>query len=202
MAKSAKKTEESKKTTRYIGWQKSPLHQAFHGKTTQGGARTAQMSFKNSTGPVNSVEKRWYILDAATTPVGRLATTAASILLGKHLPSFTPGAGSGDYVIVINAEKAFFTSNKADKKIYYRHTGWIGGLKMETARLALQKHPEKVIYDAVYGMLPKNRLSRKQLRHLKIYHGADHKQDAQKGTIIELKTSGLLKNIGAASGGN
>jgi len=186
-ASSAKRAREG----RFVGWQKSPIHQSTFGKTTKGGSNNTAANYKNSTGPVQKSNSAWYIIDASQVPVGRFATVAASILMGKHRPDFTPGAGSGDAVIVINAKEAFFSSNKADKKMYYWHTGYFGGLKMETARVALQKHPEKVIYDAVYGMMPKTNLSRKQLVHLKIYPTADHPHKAQQPIELDLTKSNL-----------
>lgn len=191
---SAEKVKKSATDRRFVGWQETPIHQCSFGKTTKGGEINQTLKIKRSTGAVQTVSKTWYLLDASKVPVGRLATVAASILSGKHSPTFTPGAGSGDNIVVINAGKAFFTSDKSDKKIYYWHTGWMGGLKMETAREALVKHPEKVIYDAVYGMLPKTNLSQKQLKHLKIYKDAKHPHVAQAPVEIDLKTTSL-KNI-------
>lgn len=174
-----------------MGWQKTPIHQSKFGKTTKGGAMNQTAKFKNSTGDLQDVKSSWYLVDASQVPVGRLATVIASILTGKHRPDFTPGAGSGDCVVVINAKDAFFSSNKADKKVYYWHTGYFGGLKMETARVALEKHPEKVIYDAVHGMMPKSNLSRKQLVHLKIYKDGDHPHKAQNPIELDLQKSNL-----------
>ncbi len=190
-------TEESRKNRkgRFLGWQDTPIQQATFGGTTKGGRNNTKSVLKHSTGAVQEVSKSWYLLDASEAPVGRLASVAASILMGKHRPTFTPGAGSGDGVIVINADKAFFTSNKADKKIYYWHTKFMGGLKQETARDALIKHPEKVIWDAVQGMLPHNKLSRYQLALLKVFRTADHPQKSQKPSAISLKGKGHLKNI-------
>ncbi len=187
--------KEKSKAGRFLGWQSSPIQQASFGRTTRGGRKNDRFSIKHSTGPVQETKKVWYVLDAAEAPIGRLASVAACILMGKHRPTFTPGAGSGDGVIVINADKAFFTSNKADKKIYYWHTQFMGGLKSETARQALEKHPDEVIWQAVQGMLPKNKLSRYQLALLKIKKGADHGQKAQKPIALSLKAKSLLKNI-------
>lgn len=181
------------KSTRFIGFQKTPIHAAFFGRSTKSGRAHLEQKMKHSTGPVQNVKKNWHLLDAAEVPLGRLATVAATLLMGKHKTVFTPGADSGDHVVVINAKKAFFTSNKADKKFYYWHTGYPGGLKMETAKQALQKHPEKVIWDSVYGMLPKNRLSRKQLSRLKIFNTAEHGMKAQNPQPVDLKLP--LKNI-------
>lgn len=174
-------------TGRFIGWQDTPIHQASFGSTTKGGRRNQRFAMKKSTGSVQEVKPKWYWVDASEAPIGKLATVIAKVLMGKQRPTFTPGAGSGDYVAVVNASQAYFTSNKQDKKVYYWHSGWVGGIKSETAREALQKHPERVIYDAVKGMMPKNRLSRYQLSHLRIFHGADHHLQAQKPERLHVK---------------
>ena len=139
----------AKAQTRYLGWQTTPIHQATFGKTTKGGRNNQEFAMKHSTGEVQKVSSEWYVVDASEAPIGRLASAIATVLMGKHRATFTPGAGSGDKVIVINADKAYFTSNKADKKVYYWHTGYVGSLKSIDAGHALEKHPEKVIWDAV-----------------------------------------------------
>lgn len=176
-----------------MGWQKTPISQATFGQTTKGGRQNTKFSLKHSTGTTTELTPRWYLLDATEAPIGRLATVAATLLMGKHRASFTPGAGSGDAVIVINAEKAFFTSNKADKKVYYDHSLWMGGLSMKTAKQALLDNPEDVIWTAVQGMLPKNKLSRYQLSLLKIYKGSEHPHTAQKPIVVSAKKSPLKK---------
>ena len=181
--------------TRFVGWQETPIHQATFGRTTKGGSNNQTFKFKNSTGEVQEVAQKWYIVDATDAPIGRIASVLATLLTGKHKPTFTPGAGSGDFVIVTNVDKAYFTSNKDDKKIYYRHSGYIGGIKSETAGEALQRHPDKVIWDAVYGMMPKNKLSQKQLGHLLLYKGTDHPHASQKPEALSLKDN-HLKNLG------
>jgi|GEM_PF-217999 len=188
----------SSESRRFIGWQRTPIHQSSFGGGTKGGKLNQSFELKFSTGPKTEVKKSWYLLDAAQLPIGRLATLAASLLMGKHRASFTPGAGSGDFVIVINAKKAFFTSNKDEKKVYYWHTGYFGGLKLETAGDALRKHPQKVIMDAVAGMMPKSKLSRYQLTNLKIYDEAEHPHHAQKPNTVSMKTKSLLKSIDQA----
>lgn len=185
----------SRSGNRFLGWQESPIQQATFGRSTKGGRGNTEFEIKNSQGPVNKVKRDWFLLDASEAPVGRLASVIASILMGKHKSVFTPGAGSGDGVIVTNIDKAYFTSNKGDKKIYYWHTQFMGGLKMETAKQALERHPEKVIWDAVQGMMPKNKLSRYQLALLKTVKGADHPFKAQKPKAISLKSGKHLKNI-------
>jgi large subunit ribosomal protein L13 len=128
----------------------------------------------------------WVVVDAAGQTVGRLATRLASLLRGKHKVDFTPNQAGGDYVIVINAEKVVFTGRKLDQKVYTRYTGYQGGLKTTTARVMLDKHPDRVIQHAVWGMLPKNRLGRKLIRRLKIYAGDAHPHQAQQPKALEL----------------
>ena len=131
------------------------------------------------------IEKKWYIVDASDKIVGRLATKIATILRGKHKPSYTPHVDTGDFVIVVNAEKVKFTGNKLDQKKYYKHTGYMGGIKETTAKDMLQKKPEEIIRHAVKGMLPKNRLGRKLLKKLKIYRGEEHPHQAQQPEKLE-----------------
>ncbi len=132
------------------------------------------------------IERQWYVVDATGQTLGRLASRIATILRGKHKPYFVPHLDVGDYVIVVNAEKIHVTGRKLDQKIYYRHSGYPGGLKETTLRQQLQKHPERVIISAVRGMLPKNRLGRKMLKKLKVYAGPDHPHQAQKPQPLEL----------------
>ena len=130
-------------------------------------------------------DKKWYLIDAKDKVVGRLATEVADILRGKNNPQFTPNTDSGDFVVVINADKVKFTGNKWDKKTYYWHTGFIGGIKSRTAKEQLERKPEKILMDAVKGMLPKTSLGRKQLTKLKVFAGEAHAHEAQ--TPIEYK---------------
>lgn len=125
------------------------------------------------------VVKKWYLVDARDKVVGRMATQIAMRLRGKHKPIFTPHADTGDFIVVINAEKVVFTGKKWDKKIYYRHTGYMGGLKEITAKKLLEKKPEDILRLAVKRMLPKNSLGRRQLKKLKIYIGPKHPHEAQ-----------------------
>jgi large subunit ribosomal protein L13 len=125
------------------------------------------------------LDKTWYVIDAAGQRLGRLATQVAKVLRGKHKPEFTPHIDSGDYVIVINADKVELTGNKLEKKIYYRHSQYPGGLKTRPASDMLARHPEKVIELAVRGMLPHNCLGRRQLSKLKVYAGPNHPHAAQ-----------------------
>jgi len=125
------------------------------------------------------VTKKWYLLDAKDKVVGRIATQIAMRLRGKHKPIFTPHADTGDFVVVINAEKVVFTGRKWDAKLYSRHTGYTGGLKQISARKLLEKKPDDILRFAVKRMLPKNSLGRRQLKKLKIYAGPDHPHEAQ-----------------------
>ena len=127
----------------------------------------------------HEVQKKWYVVDAKDKIVGRIATQIAMRLRGKHKPIFTPHADTGDFVVVVNADKVAFTGRKWDNKIYYRYTGYIGGLKKMTAKEMLEKKPEEIIRFAVKRMLPKNSLGRSQLKKLKIYAGPDHPHEAQ-----------------------
>ncbi|MBL7204851.1 MAG: 50S ribosomal protein L13 [Desulfobacteraceae bacterium] len=132
------------------------------------------------------VKKNWYLVDAKNKILGRLATQIAMRLRGKHKPIFTPHADTGDFIVVINAEKVSLTGKKWDKKIYYRHSGYIGGLKEISAKKLLEKKPEDVLRFAVKGMLPKNSLGRRQLKKLKIYVGSDHPHQAQQLEALEI----------------
>jgi large subunit ribosomal protein L13 len=119
------------------------------------------------------------VVDAADQTLGRLASNVAILLMGKHKPTYSPHLDMGDFVIVVNASRIRVTGNKLDDKIYYRHTGYMGGLKETTLRDRMEKQPERVIEAAVKGMLPKNKLSRHVLRHLKVYAGPEHPHEAQ-----------------------
>lgn len=133
------------------------------------------------------VEKEWLLIDATDVVLGRLASKAATILKGKHKPQYTPHVDCGDYVIVINADKIKLTGAKATAKTYYRHSGYIGGLKAESFEEAMAKHPEQVIERAVKGMLPKNTLGRAMGMKLKVYAGPEHPHAAQKPREIKLE---------------
>ncbi len=134
----------------------------------------------------NEVERKWYVIDAEGKVLGRLASEIAKILSGKHKPIYTPHVDTGDFVIVINAEKVQLTGKKLDQKCYNYHTGYPGGLRSVTYREMMQKSPEKVIELAVRGMLPKNRLGRKMFKKLKVYRGPEHKHEAQKPEVYEI----------------
>ncbi len=124
--------------------------------------------------------KKWVVVDAADQTLGRLAVEVARVLRGKHKPMFSPHLDTGDAVIVINAEKVKLTGNKLTDKVYHHHTGWMGGIKSITARDLLAKHPDRIVLNAVKGMLPKNKLGRAIATHLRVYAGSQHGQEAQK----------------------
>ena len=127
-----------------------------------------------------TVQRKWYVLDAAGKPLGRTATTAAVLLRGKHKTDFTPNVDCGDFVIIVNTEKAVLTGKKMEQKYYRHHTGWIGGLKEVKYRLLMEQRPAFAMELAVKGMLPKNSIGRSALTRLKLYAGPEHKNAAQK----------------------
>ena len=132
-----------------------------------------------------NVDRKWYVIDAEGVTLGRLATKVATVLKGKHKPIYTPHVDCGDFVIVVNAEKVKLTGNKLNDKMYYNHSGYVGGLRERNAKTMIEKYPEEMIERAVKGMLPKNRLGNQMYKKLFVYAGPDHKQSAQKP--IELK---------------
>ena len=134
----------------------------------------------------SEASKKWYLLDAEGQTVGRLATRLADMLRGKNNPQYTPHTDSGDFVVVVNAEKVVFTGNKLEKKVYYKHSGYVGGLKEHTAKEQLERKPTEVLMHAVKGMLPKNTLGRKQLTKLKIFAGTEHTHSAQNPEKVQL----------------
>ena len=127
-----------------------------------------------------NIERKWYVLDAAGKPLGKTAAAAANLLRGKLKPEFTPNADCGDFVIVINADKAILTGKKLDQKYYRHHSGWVGGLKEVQYRTLMQTKPELAMQLAVKGMMPKNVLSKGSMTRLKIYRGGEHEHAAQK----------------------
>ncbi|HEY5890526.1 MAG TPA: 50S ribosomal protein L13 [Acidimicrobiia bacterium] len=133
------------------------------------------------------IDRTWWVVDATDLPLGRLASEIAQILRGKNKPIFAPHVDCGDFVVVVNAEKVAVTSNKSQGKIYYRHSGYPGGIKAETFDRLLERRPEAVIERAVTGMLPKNKLGRQMARKLKVYAGPDHEHAAQQPQSLEFK---------------
>ena len=134
-----------------------------------------------------TVERKWYVIDADGKPLGRVASKAAHILRGKHKATYTPNIDCGDFIIIINAEKAILTGNKLDNKKYYNHSGYPGGLRERTAREMQEKYPIEMVERAVKGMLPKNRLGRQMYKKLFVYTGSEHPHLAQKPEIMEVK---------------
>ena len=132
------------------------------------------------------VEQKWYVVDAKDAVLGRLAVKIATQITGKNKTIYTPNTDTGDFVIVINAEKIKLTGRKLDNKVYYRHSGYPGGLRAETARERMKRCPEKIITDAVWGMIPKGRLGRAMLRKLKVYKGSEHPHEAQKPELLSV----------------
>ena len=133
-----------------------------------------------------TVERKWYVIDAEGKPLGRVASKAAHMLRGKHKPTFTPHIDCGDYIIIVNAEKVLLTGNKLNDKKYYNHSMYAGGLRERTAKEMIERYPEEMIERAVKGMLPKGRLGRQMYKKLFVYAGPEHKHKAQKPTVIEL----------------
>jgi large subunit ribosomal protein L13 len=144
------------------------------------------MPFKTYVTKPAEIDRSWYVVDAEGHTLGRLATTLATVLRGKHKPTYSPSVDAGDYVIVVNAEKIHVTGRRLDQKKYYRHSGYMGGLTEITLRQQLEKNPDRVIYAAVRGMLPKNKLGRQMLKKLKVYAGPDHPHQAQQPEVMEL----------------
>ena len=143
-------------------------------------------TYKTPFLPKEKVDRKWYVVDAAGKTLGRLCSKIAFKLQGKDKPNYTPHVDNGDFIIVINAEKIKVTGNKLQDKIYYHHSGYIGGLKEINLKKLLQTYPERVIFHAVKGMLPKSRLGRKMLKKLKVYAGPDHPHKAQKPIPLEI----------------
>ena len=136
---------------------------------------------------VETVERKWYVIDAAGKPMGRVAVAAANILRGKHRPEFTPHVDCGEFVIIINAEKAVLTGRKLEQKYYRRHTGYIGGLKEVQYKTLMATKPELAMQLAVKGMLPHNSIGAKSATRLKVFAGAEHKHAAQQPVAVEVK---------------
>lgn len=133
------------------------------------------------------VSRRWILIDAKDAPLGRLSTVIAKYLIGKYKPSYTPHVDGGDYVVVINASETVVTGNKEDDKIYYRHSGFPGGIKDATLKEVREKFPERIIENAVKGMLPKNKLSDARMQRLKVFAGGEHAHTAQTPEKVEVK---------------
>ncbi len=144
------------------------------------------LSYKTISANKATVDKQWVLVDAEGETLGRFASKVAKLLRGKYKPSFTPHVDCGDNVVIINAERINLTGNKWESKTYVRHTGYPGGQRFQTAKEALTKNPVSIVERAVKGMLPKNKLGAAIFRNLKVYEGAQHEQEAQKPTVINL----------------
>ena len=149
-----------------------------------------EVTVKTYSARKGEVERNWWVVDASDKTLGRLAARIAKVLQGKDKPVYTPHIDTGDFVVVINAEKVKVTGKKSTQKSYHRHSGYPGGARSHTLKEMLQKHPDRVIRQAVKGMLPKNRLARQQLRKLKVYAGAEHPHAAQMPQQMELDQPG------------
>ncbi|NIJ29614.1 large subunit ribosomal protein L13 [Sphingomonas insulae] len=160
-------------------------------------AMKALMKTTKSAKP-HEVEKKWHIIDATDLVVGRTASIIANVLRGKHKTSFTPHVDCGDNVIVINADKIRFTSNKAEKKVYYKHTGYAGGIKGITAAKVLEgRFPERVLEKAVERMIPRGPLGREQMRNLRIFKGTEHPHEAQNPEVLDIAGMNRKNKVGA-----
>lgn len=138
----------------------------------------------------SEVQRDWYVIDANNQVLGRLATQIATLLRGKHKPTFTPSMDGGDFVVVVNAEKIRVTGRKEFQKVYYHHTGYPGGIRQTTYREMRERHPERILRNAVWGMLPKNRMGRKLMTKLRIYPGPHHPHAAQCPQVFEPRPNG------------
>jgi large subunit ribosomal protein L13 len=143
------------------------------------------MSDKTYMPRKEEIERQWFVVDAKDEILGRLATEIARILRGKHKPRYTPHADMGDHVIVINADKIRVTGRKADQKLYYRHTGYAGGIRSTSYREIMEKHPERILRKAIWGMLPHNSLGRLMFKKLRVYAGDEHPHQAQKPAALK-----------------
>ena len=135
----------------------------------------------------NEIQRKWYVIDAANKPLGRVASEAAKLLRGKHKPTFTPHMDVGDHVIIINCKEAVLTGRKLDQKVYKHHSGYIGGMKETSARVMMENKPEKAMMLAIKGMLPHNSLGRQMLKKLRVYASSEHENIAQKPEVWEVK---------------
>ena len=142
------------------------------------------------------IDRRWYLVDAEGQTLGRVATRIAHVLRGKHKPTYTPHLDLGDHVVVINAARVRVTGNKAEQKVYHRHTGYPGGIRTTTYAQMMEKHPERILRAAVKGMLPNTPLGRRMFKKLRVYAGGDHRHRAQNPEALDLPRSGSARNHG------
>jgi len=148
---------------------------------------------KTSLPQIDSLERQWYLVDAENKTLGRLATEVAAVLRGKNNPNFTPHLDTGDFVVVVNAEKIRVSGNKPSQKLYRRHSGRPGGMKTETFEALQSRIPERIVEKAIKGMLPHNALGRQMFRKLKVYKGSEHPHSAQKPQPLQLTSSATAK---------
>ena len=135
----------------------------------------------------DEIERKWYLIDATGIPVGKVAAEVAVLLRGKHKPEYSFNVDTGDFVIVINCKDVVFTGNKLEDKKYQKHSGYVGGLKTKTAKQLMEKNPEKIIFEAVKGMVPRTKMGRAQMTKLRVYSGAEHEQIAQQPEVWEVR---------------
>ena len=145
------------------------------------------MNNKTYSPKAGEIERKWYVIDAANKPLGRVATEVAKLLRGKHKPTYTPNMDMGDFVIVINCKDAILTGRKLDQKVYRHHSGYIGGMKETSARVMMENKPEEAMYLAVKGMLPQTKLGRQMIKKVRVYAGSEHENAAQKPEVWEVK---------------
>ena len=145
------------------------------------------MNNKTYSPKAGEIERKWYVIDAANKPLGRVATEVAKLLRGKHKPTYTPNMDMGDFVIVINCKDAILTGRKLDQKVYRHHSGYIGGMKETSARVMMDNKPEEAMYLAVKGMLPHTKLGRQMIKKVRVYAGSEHENAAQKPEVWEVK---------------
>ena len=145
------------------------------------------MNNKTYSPKAGEIERKWYVIDAANKPLGRVATEVAKLLRGKHKPTFTPNMDMGDFVIVINCKDVVLTGKKLDQKVYRHHSGYIGGMKETPARVMMDTKPERAMYLAVKGMLPHTKLGRQMIKKVRVYAGSEHENAAQKPEVWEVK---------------
>ena len=145
------------------------------------------MQRQTTIAKANEIQRKWYVVDAANKPLGRLATQVAQVLTGKNKPIWNPNVDCGDYVIIINAEKVSLSGDKLNNKKYYNVSGYAGGLRTRTAKVMVEEYPEEMFKRCIHGMVPKGRLGRQIEKKLFVYKGADHKHEAQKPEVLELK---------------
>jgi len=143
-------------------------------------------TMKSYTPRAGGIERSWYVVDAEGKTLGRLASQIAHVLRGKHKPTYSPHMDLGDHIVVVNAEKIHVTGRKAEQKVYYRHTGYPGGLRTSTYEDVLNKHPERILRTAIKGMMPNNVLGRQMFKKLRVYAGAEHGHSAQQPQVLEL----------------